>query len=190
MILQLTHFLIPFFVFLFQGTIPALNQQSFVPGPLKVQVSFEVAWKAMHKVIQRRNLKVQHEERARGLLVTEVQEYSSGALVESHINKIGMRPKLIDGDWVQVRYRYRITVELIEEKESLVSIYGYIEALKRNFIGGETWIDILSNGKLEVDLLTDFGQYLFGRSFDLEKPKKKYWEKLPRSVPLKNTPFF
>lgn len=187
--MRLKRFAVLLSVLVWQGQVVAPGQRSFVPGPLKVRVPFEAAWKAMNRVIERRSLEIQHEDRAQGLLVTGVREYSSGPLVEGHIDKIGARPKLIDGEWIRVRYRYRVEVELIDNQESLVTVIGDIEALKRDFLGGQEWIDIPSNGKLEVELLTEFGQYLFGQSFRLELPKKKFWEKEPPSGPLGEEPF-
>ena len=187
--MPLKRFAVLFLVLVWQIQVPSRGQRSFVPGPLKVRVSFEAAWKAMNKIIKRRSLEIQHEERAQGLLVTGVREYSSGPLVEGHIDKIGLRPKLIDGQWLRVHYRYRVVVELIEKEESLVTVNGDIEALKHDFLGGEEWIDISSNGKLEVELLTEFGQHLFGQNFRLELPKKKFWEKQSPPAPLGDEPF-
>jgi hypothetical protein len=64
-----------------------------------------------------------------------------------------------------------------------VTVYANIEALKRDFLGQQSWIVIPTNGNLEEGLLNDFGILLFGESFRLDDPKRGFWERDPQYVP-------
>jgi hypothetical protein len=123
------------------------------------------------------------QDRGQGFILSSFREYSSGLLTDSHIRKIGEEPKLIDGDWVSVRYQYEIRVELIADRETVVTVDANIQALQREYLGKETWIEIQTIGKLEETLLTQFGQHLFGETFNLQEPKKGFWERDPTYAP-------
>ena len=161
----------------------AQKQRSFIPPPLKVEVSFDRAWDAISETLDEVDLEIVHQNRGKGAVVTNFREYSSGPLVDSHIAKIGEKPKLIDSQWLQVRYRYEILMEFIHQRETLVTVHAEIEALKREFLGTESWVKIVTNGKLEEEILTRFGRRLFGQSFNLETPQKGFWERDPSYLP-------
>ncbi len=167
------------------GVEPVLGQPArrYLPPPLKVLVPFDAAWNGVLLTVAERDLENVTEDRGQGKVLTEFTEYSSGPLAESHIAKVGERPKLTDGEWVRVQYQFDITVQLIQERENLVIVYANIKALKRGFLGDEKWVDIPSNGRLEEGLLTDFGKNLFGQTFTLSQPKKGFWERDPGYVP-------
>jgi hypothetical protein len=90
---------------------------------------------------------------------------------------------LSDAEWVRVRYRFTIEVLLVKPRETLVVVDAEVRALKRDFLGAETWVTIESNGRLEEDLLEEFGKNLFGQGFQLSAPKKGFWEREPKYVP-------
>jgi hypothetical protein len=154
-----------------------------VPAPLDLKIPFEPAWEGMLGVIQKRNLVLKETDRAKGRLVTEYAEYSSGPLTDSHIAKIGIRPKLSDAEWVKVEYKFDVQVQLVEAKRTVVTAGVDIRAKKRDFLGQETWVPIQSTGPLEEDLLTEFGKSLFGEKFKLSESKKGFWELQPSYVP-------
>ncbi len=154
-----------------------------LPPPLRIHIPFAAAWETMLETIEKKGMAVAEKQQARGIVITDYLEYSSGPLTESHIAKVGDRPRLSDGDWVRVKYQYEITVLLLTERETLVTVNSNIRALKREFLGGEKWIDIASNGRLESDLLTLFGQHLFGEGFSLSESKKGFWDRSPGYVP-------
>jgi len=188
--MTLKYFLVLVVSLVWLGTASLWGDTSLMPGPFRIQISFDPAWKAVSEVVTTKNLKIRHAEKSQGKLITGFHEYSSGPIVESHIDKIGVRPKLIDAEWIRVRFQYLISFEFVEENETLVFVNADIEALKRNFLGHEEWVEIPSNGKLETDFLTDFGKHLFGQKFRLDLPKKRFWEKPPPPGPLKEEPFF
>ncbi|MFQ5740119.1 MAG: hypothetical protein ACE5JX_14020 [Acidobacteriota bacterium] len=159
------------------------TQKRHLPPPLRVHIPFEAAWKAMGETIDQSKLDVLRKDRAQGLILTRFRDYSSGPLTESQMAKIGEKPKLLDADWVRVKYQYEVLVELIQEKETVVTVYTNMQALKRDFLGGDSWVDIPSNGQLETTLLSSFGQSLFGEQFTLATPKKGFWEQSPGYVP-------
>jgi hypothetical protein len=167
----------------FQSETKAQRNRSFIPAPLKIQIPFDPAWETMTEALNEIDLDITDQSRGQGSITTRFQEYSSGPLVDGHITKIGEKPKLIDGQWLRVRYQYEILIELINQKETLVTVYANIEAFKRDFLGAEAWVRIPTNGKLEEDLLTLFGRRLFGPTFNLEKPKKDFWERDPTYIP-------
>lgn len=154
-----------------------------LPPPLKVIAPFESVWKVMAEVIGERGMEIAIENRGQGVLVTEFREYISGPLTEAHIVKIGDKPKLTNANWVRVLYRYEVVMDLLTGRETMITVYAKIRALKREFLGQELWVDIPSNGGLEEALLTDFGKSLFGQSFRLDVPKKGFWERDPEYVP-------
>lgn len=168
---------------LFATSATAQFKKHYMPAPLKVFIPFEGAWEGMLATLREKvKLPTAEVDRTAGLIVTDFREYSSGPLTKDHIDKIGNRPGLPDGDWKQVRYRYEINVQLIQEKESVVTVAAEIQALKRSFLGEESWVAIPSRGNLEATLLTEYGRQLFGDTFALASPKKGFWEQDPSYV--------
>ncbi len=163
-----------------------------LPPPLPLHYPFEAAWDQMLEVIRQADLKLLRKNRGQGFILTEFREYISGPLTENHLAKIGNKPKLIDEDWVLVKYQYEIRIELVEPSRTLVTMDANIQALKRNFLGSETWDKVSSNGRLEEDLLTTFGQALLGPDFSLEKGREPTYrpnsEKVPRGVGPERSP--
>jgi len=145
------------------------GQNTSIPPPMRLYIPFEAAWRGMRDVFRDRDLQMVEEDHAQGVLVSNFIEYSSGTLTNSHISKIGERPKLTDGDWIRVEYQYDVLIELIGEKETVVTVRANIRALKRDFLGQETWTKISSNGQRERSVLEEFGTLLFGQKFSLNK---------------------
>ena len=157
----------------------AYSQKRWVPPPLRVSIPLASSWEGLEETLGQAELPVKNADRNRGVILTEYVEFISGPLTASHIAKVGERPKLVDGDWVRVEYQYEVTLTYVEENETLVSVGANIRALKRQFLGGEEWVGIVSNGQLEETLMTNFGKRMFGQSFNLNTPKKGYWERMP-----------
>jgi len=160
-----------------------LAQEKLIPPPLRMDIPFEAAWNGILLTLMDHEFEILRQDRGQGSILTSFREYSSGPLTESHINKIGETPKLVDGEWVRVQYRYEVLVELISERETVLTVYSNIEALKREFLGTEDWVKIETTGKLETELLTQFGKSLFGETFSLPAPQKGYWDKDPVYLP-------
>ena len=160
-----------------------LAQEKLIPPPLRMDIPFEAAWNGILLTLMDHEFEILRQDRGQGSILTSFREYSSGPLTESHINKIGETPKLVDGEWVRVQYRYEVLVELISERETVLPVYSNIEALKREFLGTEDWVKIETTGKLETELLTQFGKSLFGEAFSLLAPQKGYWDKDPVYLP-------
>ena len=74
-------------------------------------------------------------------------------------------------------------MEFIHEKETLITVSTEISALKREFLGKESWIQIVTNGKLEEEILTRFGRHFFGQNFSIKTPPKGFWERDPVYIP-------
>lgn len=159
------------------------SRKRFIPPPLRVYAPLERVWSEMQAVLEKQGSGIARESRSRGHLVTEFREYSSGPLTERHIAKIGEKKKLLDGEWVRVKYKLEILVEFIQERETLITVNANIKALKREFLGSESWVDIPTNGRLEENFLTEFGQSLFGQNFTLPEPEKGFWDRAPVYVP-------
>ncbi len=160
-----------------------LPGQAYIPPPLRIQVPFEAAWNAMHDALQARNARIDHENRGRGEIRTEYTEFISGPLTKDYLPKLGETPKLGDAYWVKAEFRYDITVQLIEAKETLVYINTDVRGLKRDFLGKETWVSIPTNGNKEEELLNQFGRRLFGERFTLDTPGPGLWRREPRNTP-------
>jgi len=154
-----------------------------IPDPLRLNIPFQPAWDAMLEMLQSRGMTIEQSERVKGTIRTEYREYASGPMTDSHIAKIGTKPKLPDADWVKVEYQFEIEIQVIEEKVTLVTAAANIKALKRDFLGGQSWVTIPTNGELETDLLTRYGKQLFGERFELTRRKKGFWEREPKYVP-------
>lgn len=164
-----------------QGVTQAKDK--FIPAPLRMDIPFEAAWDAMLEILEQNGFEILSQDRGQGHILSSFHEYSSGPLTESHISKIGENPELVDGEWIRVRYQYEIFVELITHRETLLRVYANIEALKREFLGREDWIKIETIGKLEEQLLTQFGKSLFGEIFSLPEPKKGFLDQEPVYLP-------
>lgn len=160
------------------------RRKPHLPPPLKVLIPFEAAWEGMLETVREdAPVEVDQADQISGEIVTTQRDYIDGPLTESHIAKIGVPVKLTDASWKKARYRYVINVQLIAAREAVVTVNTDIEALKREFLGQESWVDIQSNGRLETQLLTAFGKRLFGSEFELDQPKKGFWEHDPSYVP-------
>jgi hypothetical protein len=157
--------------------------QVYIPPPLRIQVPFESAWNSMLDVLKARNAQIDQENRGRGEIRTEYTEFISGPLTKDYLPKIGETPKLGDAYWVKAEYRYDITVQLIEAKETLVYVDTDVRGLKRDFLGKETWVSIPTNGNKEEELLNQFGRRLFGDRFSLDTPGPGLWRREPRNTP-------
>ena len=177
--LLLIHFLL--FAPAVQDWAPARAQ--ILPPPLRIYTPFEAAWDGMVETLENHEFELLRQNRGQGFILSSFHEYSSGLLTESKISKIGEKPKLIDGDWVSVRYQYEIRVELITDRETVITVDTNIQALQREYLGKESWIEIQTIGTLEETLLTQFGQHLFGETFSLQEPKKGFWERDPTYAP-------
>jgi hypothetical protein len=143
----------------------------------------EAAWKGMLQTLEKKDLQISESDRIKGRILTAYHEYSSGPLTDSHIAKIGTKPRVSDAEWVKVEYQMEMDLQLIETRVTLITASANIRALKRDFLGVETWVTIPSNGQLETDLLTAFGKDLFGDRYELPQPKKGFWERDPQYLP-------
>ncbi len=176
---------LPLLLWMESGLAPVHAQPArrYIPPPLKVSIPFDAAWKGMIETLEGKEYELLSQDRGKGGVLTDFREFSSGPLTESHISKVGEKPKLIDGEWVRVLYQYDVQVQLIAERETVVTVNANIKALKRNFLGGDEWVEIPSSGRLEEELLTLYGRRLFGEKFSLAEPRKGFWERMPGYVP-------
>lgn len=166
-------------------------ERTHLPPPLRVFIPFENAWQAMEDTLKDEiKIPAADLDRARGTIQTEYHDYISGPLTKDHIAKIGNRPDLIDGAWSRAEYRYDITLQLISARDTVVTVNTHIRAEKRSFLGETSWVDIKSNGRLESQLLTEFGRKVFGSDFALEQPRRGFWEHDPEyaAPPISNDP--
>ncbi|MBI4446277.1 MAG: hypothetical protein HY645_10255 [Acidobacteria bacterium] len=167
------------------ASVPAqVVNDAAVPPPLRIHVPFEAAWTRILELLRdQRKLPLATVDRANGKIITRFFDYNSGPLTGSHIAKIGHKPELIEAEWVRVQYQVEILLEIVQANELLLTVDANVRALKRPFIGEETWVDIPSNGQLEEELLTEFGRMVFGQNFSLKEPKKGFWQREPAYVP-------
>ena len=101
-----------------QGWAPVWAQSA--PPPLRIYIPFEAAWDSMIETLGKNEFELLRQDRGQGFLLSSFREYASGLLTDSHIRKIGEEPKLIEGDWVRVRYQYEIRVALIPQGQEIV----------------------------------------------------------------------
>ena len=179
----------PFLLIIVFFLTPAVYSAG-VPEPLRLFVPFEAAWNGMNDTLELNDWGTAKQDRGQGLILTNFREYASGPLTENHIAKIGVKQKLTDAYWNKVEFQYEVTIELIEEKETLVTVDCNIRALKRDYFGNESWVDIVSSGEKERELLTRFGKSLFGEKFELEHSRTGFWESVPTNTieMMKDTP--
>lgn len=161
----------------FLSSVEAAN----IPPPLKLLIPFESAWTGMLETLKdpKDEWPIAREDRVKGSILTQYREYSSGPLTKDHIPKIGEKPKLADADWMSVEYQYEVEIQMVAERETLVTAHTNIRAKKRDFLGREEWVKIKTNGSREAALLTKFGQLLFGDDFKLDRDKtglRKFFE--------------
>lgn len=150
-----------------------------LPPPLRIHAPVQVAWEAMLETLELQGYKVSMKDKASGKIQTIMHEYTSGTLTASHIKKIAERVGLLDGDWIRVQYRYDLQIEFLSETETVIVVDTNIRGLMRKFLGGEEWIQLDSRGRLEEDLILDFGKHLFGETFSYDRPRPEFWEQKP-----------
>ncbi len=153
-----------------------------MPAPLSIRAPLDAAWKNMREVLELNRFEILEEDVSKGSILTRSREYTSGPLAASHIRKVADRSKLVDGDWVKADYQYHVHVQFVSDTETLVWVDARIRGLKRAFLGGDEWLQLVSTGRLEEDLLNLFGRHLFGQSFALDRPRPGFWERKPGHV--------
>ena len=163
----------------FTGVGEAAKDTKGPAPPLRVHIPFEAAWEGMLRVLKDRGWNLTRKNRGKGEIHTAAREYISGPLTKAHMDKIGERPRLSGAQWKRVHYGYEISVQLVSGVETLMTVDANISALKRGYLGEENWVRIPSTGRLEKNLLTQFGQFLFGQNFSLNKSKKGFWGWFP-----------
>ena len=155
------------------SSLHAGSGKRFVP-PLRLSIPFELTWKTMIEILNQEEWKLNHKNRGQGHITTAYREYISGPLTTGHLSKIGIRPRLTDGEWVRIQYRYDLQIELMTARETRVTVDIDIKALKRNYLGREEWARIPSTGRMEQYLLTALGKAIYGEQFSLEKPRTSF----------------
>ena len=105
------------------------SQKQLPPSPLRMDIPFDAAWDGMLLTLTENNFAILRQNRSQGSILSDFREYSSGPLTERHIGKIGTTPKLVDGEWLRVQYQYEVVVELITERETVLTVYTNISAI-------------------------------------------------------------
>jgi len=164
---------------LFVGNLlPAAAQVGPVP-PQRMEIPFETAWRTMHELLETNEIRIISENRGRGYIKTGFKEFASGLLTQSHLEKIGTDTDISDGSYLKVEYQYEISIQLVSERVTIITVDANVRALRRDFLGAEDWVSIKSSGRQEEQLLNNFGKILWGEDWEMEytknrRPKRQY----------------
>ncbi|GAB4240664.1 MAG: hypothetical protein Kow00109_15850 [Acidobacteriota bacterium] len=153
------------------------------PGTLQLQVPFEAAWQGIQEVLEENGWTIAEQDRTKGTIVTAEREYISGPLTRSQLEKVAELRPLADGDWLEGRLRYEITVQLIAARETQLAVSADFRALARSFFGEEKWYPLRSRGVKEAELLLRLGRRLFGDSFELDPSSWDWLQVKPPTLP-------
>src|SRR5439155_7822003 len=133
-----------------------------LPDPVRFVVKYDIAWNVVRSVLTDSGFAIELEDRKGGRLVTKPQEYITGSLTSSEIDKVGIKNDTVSGSWLRAQYAVEALVEIVSPTVTLVTIRTRMEALNRDLDGSEKWMPVEPLGVLEKRLLGKISVKIIG----------------------------
>ncbi|MFH1572971.1 MAG: hypothetical protein ABIG68_03260 [Acidobacteriota bacterium] len=164
------------------------SQKPALPDPVKFLNKQGIVYNVVRAVLEDMEFGIELEDRAGGRIVTKSEEFITGSLTASEVDKVAVKNDSLTGSWLRARYSAEALVEAVSPNESLVTVRTRIEALNRELDGSEKWVELQSLGAFEKRILGKIGVKLLGNEMQFDT-KKGFWDKSPQPVdPRANRP--
>jgi hypothetical protein len=159
----------------------AQAEKPSLPDPVKFLAKRDVVYNVVRSALEGMGLSIELEDRTGGRLVTKPDEFITGALTSSEVDKVAIKNDTATGSWLKARYSVEALMEVVTPAETLVTIRTKMEALNRDLDGTEKWIPIQSLGVYEKRILGKISLKLLGNEMQFGN-KKGFWDKSPQPV--------
>ncbi len=163
------------------STMRAQTQRPSLPDPVKFINKYDIVMNVVRAVLEDMDFKIEMEDRKGGKITTRSQEFITGSLTSSEVDKVAIKKDTITGSWLRARYAVESILEIVSPTETLVTIQTRIEALNRDVDGTEKWIPLDSLGVYERRILGKVSMKLLGNELPVQE-KKGFWSKSPQPV--------
>lgn len=161
--------------------LPAQTPKPDLPDPVKYLNKFEVVWNVARSVLEEMDFDIELQDGAGGKIVTKPQNFITGSLTSSELDKVALKNDTITASWIRARYTAEVTIERVTPTINMVTVSTKIEALNRELDGTEKWIELQSLGVFERRILGKISMVLMGNPMLYER-EKGFWDKPPQPV--------
>lgn len=163
--------------------VPAPGQapKPQLPDPVKFIHKSDVVWKVVRGVLDEMGYSIELEDRTAGRIVTKPDEFVTGSLTSTEIDKVANKSDSAVGTWVKARYSVETILEVVTPNETLLTVRTRMEGLNRDLDGTEKWVQLQSLGVYEKRVLGRVSIKLLGDELPFEE-KKGFWDKSPQPV--------
>ncbi len=164
------------------------QEKPSLPDPIKFINKYDVVFNVVHWAIKdKMGLAIEMEDRKGGRIVTRPEEFITGSLTSSELQKVAVKNDTLSGSWMKAHYVAEAILEPVSTTETLVTIRTKIEALNRDMNGTEKWMPLESLGVFEKRILSNITMKLMGEEMQFDQ-KKGFWDKKPQPVDPRKRP--
>ena len=168
------------FFFCLVAPLCAQQQKPDLPDPIKFLNTYDQVLNTTRSVLTEMEFNIELDDRKKGRIVTRPYDFISGSLTASETEKVAVI-RDISANWIKARYSVEAVVEIVAQRESMITVNVDIEALRRDLDGTEKWVRLDSLGVLERRVLGRISVKLLGTDAPAE-PRKGFWGQKPQPV--------
>ena len=161
--------------------IHAQKQRPNLPDPVKFAHKQTMVANVVYAVLDEMEFQIELDNRKSGIIITRPQEFITGSLTSSEIDKVAIKRDTVTGSWVKARYAVEALIEIVSPSETLVTIRTRMEALNRDIDGTEKWLPLESLGTYERRILGRISTKLMGTDAPANE-RKGFWGQKPQPV--------
>lgn len=160
----------------------AQSQKPSLPDPVKFLNKFDVVWNVVRSVLEEEmEFDIELQDKAGGRIVTKTNDFITGALTSSEVNKVAVKNDTMTASWIRARYAAEVLLERVSQSTTMVTVSTKIEGLSRELNGEEKWVEFQSLGTFERRILGKISMVLLGNPVLYER-KRGFWDKTPQPV--------
>ena len=157
------------------------QQKPDLPDPIKFINTYDQVVNMTRAVLAEMGFDIDRDDRKGGRIITRPYEFITGSLTASELDKVAVRKDTLSGNWLRARYKAEAVIEIVSQKETMVTINADIEGLSRDMDGTEKWIPLDSLGAIERRVLGRLSTRLLGTDAPAES-RKGFWGQKPQPV--------
>ena len=169
------------FFFCLAAPLSALQQQKpDLPDPIKFLNTSDQVLSVARAAMEEMGLEIERDDRKGGRITARPYEFITGSLTGNETEKLAVL-KDTAGDWIKARYKAEAVIEIVSQKETLVTVNADIEGLTRDVDGTEKWVRLDSLGVVERRVLGRISVILLGTGTPAES-RTGFWGQKPQPV--------
>jgi len=161
--------------------LAAQQQKPDLPDPIKFMNTYDQVVNVTRAVLDDMGFDIERDDRKGGRITTRPYEFITGSLTLSELEKVAVRKETASGNWIKARYKIEAVIEIVSQKETMVTINADVEGLSRDVDGTEKWIKLDSLGAVERRVLGRISVKLLGTDAPAES-RKGFWGQKPQPV--------